>query len=136
MTDVWDNVEKRGPRDCWPFVGTINSEGYGVVYTEGSHRYAHVLVCEETYGPMQPGEVVRHMCAEVSKLRIGMVREQERITHVLHSDQARRDRRCCNPLHLKPGSQRANALDRERAKRAVADKRAIDAVLARGNKGT
>jgi hypothetical protein len=110
-SSVWDYVVRRGPRDCWPFVGTINSEGYGVVYLDGGHRYAHVLVCEERWGPMRPGEVVRHMCAERSSLRIGMdTTAADRFEFF--------DRRCCQPDHLTPGSQRANALDRERARRA------------------
>lgn len=116
---VWDHIERRGPRDCWPFTGVCSSAGYGVVRVDGKPRYAHVLVCEELYGPMQPGEVVRHMCAEVSTRRCS----QHVIANArsMGSDPARvlasGDRRCCNPQHLKPGSQRANALDRERAKR-------------------
>lgn len=117
--DLWDLVEKRGPRECWPFVGTINSDGYGVVYVDGSHRYAHVLACESKHGPMRPGEVARHMCAERSARRVVQLFGGEMASIGIRTERGDvLDRRCCNPDHLSPGSVRANALDRERARRA------------------
>lgn len=114
MDALWDQVEKRGPKECWPFVGTISSEGYGIVRVDGQPRYAHVLACESKHGPMQRGEVARHMCAEVSRHRI--LGRDFTSADASPAPSAFFDRRCANPDHLRPGSVRANALDRERAK--------------------
>lgn len=65
-------VDRRGPNECWPWLGAMTSKGYGVFSIGGSnttaHRAAYTLAVSDP-GPLQ----VDHMC---------------------------RNRACCNPSHL------------------------------------
>ena len=84
---VFSRIDQRGPDECWPWQGTRNAQGYGLVtYTvprgSGSHTPrgndrkcsgAHRIVYEATYGAVPPGMVVLHSCDNPS---------------------------CCNPRHL------------------------------------
>ena len=46
----WSKVDKRGPDDCWPWLGTLEPTGYGQFFTNGTprlakaHRFAYELV--------------------------------------------------------------------------------------------
>ena len=91
---------------CQRWTGALDANGYGVVKVDGRKRGAHVVVCEQTHGPVPRGWVVRHLCADISTKRLGA--------------DARADRACVNARHLRAGTQRENALDRERAARVAA----------------
>jgi hypothetical protein len=43
----WSHVDVRGPDDCWPWTGCINSRGYGIVRweerTQGAYRVAFLI---------------------------------------------------------------------------------------------
>jgi len=75
----WAKVDRHGPNECWPWLGFLNAEGYGVCRgimlgrrTQfGSHRAAYELAV----GPVPEGLVIDHLC---------------------------RNRACQNPAHLEP----------------------------------
>ena len=89
-------VDIRGEDDCWNWLGSIDTRGYGHLNVHGkttrAHRYVYTLV----YGEIPPGgghhgTVVRHSCD---------------------------NRICCNPRHLLTGSHADNMNDmKERQRR-------------------
>lgn len=88
----WSWVDRRGPDDCWPWTGYRDSHGYGSARAVGvrNRRPASRVAFFYTYG-FWP-RVVRHSCDNPP---------------------------CCNPAHLLPGDQKANAADRERHGRSA-----------------
>ena len=55
----WSRVAVGGEDDCWPWLGSVSSTGYGRV----GKRYAHRIACERTYGPPPAADsVVLHAC--------------------------------------------------------------------------
>jgi hypothetical protein len=88
---LWENIDKRGPDECWPWTGKLQRGGYAQLsWLEGENIGAHRAAYEVTYGPIDPGDPddptqIDHLChnPEVCKLK----------TKCPH-------RRCCNPAHL------------------------------------
>jgi hypothetical protein len=75
----WDRIEQGSADDCWPWQGGLSAGGYGRFTLEGKHYQAHRLAWERTYRTRVPkGKLVRHTC---------------------------RNRLCCNPAHLRLGTQ-------------------------------
>lgn len=75
-----------GPTACWPWIGyTSGNDGYGSLYV-GRARKAHALVLEEWTGEPAAGRKALHSCDNPP---------------------------CCNPTHLRWGTNRDNAKDRE-----------------------
>jgi hypothetical protein len=79
-----------GPASCWPFLGSTMGAGYGQMPVNHVSRLAHRWVYSHFIGPIPKGQVVMHMC----DVRI-----------------------CCNPLHLKLGTQLENLNDMNNKKR-------------------
>lgn len=73
--------------DCWEWIGTVSSAGYGVLSVkidgEWRHRRAHRLVWTALCGPIPGNLPLDHLC---------------------------RFRRCVNPDHLEPVTNRENCL--------------------------
>lgn len=51
-----------GIESCWPWLGTIDAHGYGVVMRNGVMHKAHRYVWEESNGKIPPGLVLDHKC--------------------------------------------------------------------------
>jgi hypothetical protein len=86
-TRFWRYVRRRGPSECWPWIGESLVRGYGYISLGGrgskketSNRAAWIL----THGPIPDGQVVRHNC---------------------------HNRICCNPAHLMLGTRADNVAD-------------------------
>lgn len=78
----WAKVDRRGPDECWPWVGKRN-EAYGRFMVDGQFRPAHRVSYELLRGPIPAGLQIDHLC---------------------------RNPRCVNPAHLEPVTQRENGL--------------------------
>jgi hypothetical protein len=79
-----------GPASCWPFLGSAMGAGYGQMPPNPVTRLAHRWSYNFFIGPIPKGKVVMHICD---------------------------NRKCCNPLHLKIGTQQENLLDMNKKQR-------------------
>ncbi|MEU2393982.1 HNH endonuclease signature motif containing protein [Streptomyces sp. NPDC007369] len=68
---------------CWEWTGHIMNSGYGRFWLDGEQQYAHRVAYEVLRGPIPAGLVIDHLC---------------------------RNRRCANPDHLEPVTNRTNIL--------------------------
>jgi hypothetical protein len=87
IPDFWGKIDKSG--DCWFYHGKNDRTYSSVVVTLSRGKYrstmAHCIAVVLSGGvSIQPGQVVRHMCHNPS---------------------------CCNPSHLKIGTQQENCQD-------------------------
>ena len=71
---------------CWPWTGTTDRDGYGVIGDERRRQIrAHRIAYERAYGPVPPDQYVLHRCDNPP---------------------------CCNPAHLKLGTLTDNSNDK------------------------
>ena len=54
----WASVDKRGPDECWPWLGYIDVHGYG----KQGLRYAYRAAYELMVGPIPEGLTIDHLC--------------------------------------------------------------------------
>ena len=81
----WNYVDKKGEDECWNWLGSKDSDGYGQ-FTIGhntfkSHRVMYIL----TYGKIYEDKLIMHTCDNPS---------------------------CVNPKHLKEGTYKDNMIDK------------------------
>ena len=69
--------------NCWEWIGAMSVDGYGVCRRLRRNLYAHRVVYESFVGQIPSGLVLDHLC---------------------------NNKRCVNPHHLKPVTQRENIL--------------------------
>ncbi len=99
----WMKVDVGSRDECWPFQSSSRNQcDYGLVWygprkeggTIAAHKLAYILGDEHTWEePIRKNEVIMHKCRTRSSSR----------DHDL--------RCCCNPLHLKRGTQKENIHD-------------------------
>lgn len=90
--EFWQNVEASSKEECWPWVGFIESHGYGRLRApKGRLVLAHRVAYEKANGCIPEGMCVCHRCDT---------------------------KECCNPDHLFLGSQSDNMKDMKNKGRA------------------
>lgn len=58
----WAKVQRGRPGECWPWLGAIQSGGYGSFFAAGRIVKAHRFSYELAKGPVPPGLHVCHTC--------------------------------------------------------------------------
>ena len=91
----WEKVDKKGPDDCWEWMGAKIPRGYGEFSVSGKNKYAHRISWRLTNGPIPKGMCVLHRCDNPS---------------------------CVNPAHLFLGTNTENMRDRDRKGRQARGK--------------
>lgn len=85
----WARVERHGAEACWPWVGGTHRSGYGQFKAGGQTFKAHRVALALTTGGVEWRSAERGARGQI----------------VLHACD---NRRCCNPAHLRVGTQRDN----------------------------
>lgn len=80
--DWWSKVDRGGADHCWPWLQSCGSHGYGQTWDGRTVRDAHRVAWTLTHGPIPDGLTVDHSC---------------------------RNRRCCNPDHMRLMTNVSNA---------------------------
>jgi len=83
----WAKVDKRGPSECWPWLGFVHPNGYGQ-FGGGAERLPHRIAYKYVIGPIPDGLVLDHLCHTADPQCADTVNCPHR--------------RCCNPEHLEP----------------------------------
>lgn len=81
----WKDVDRKGPDECWNYLGHVHPGGYGIVSNVGrralrAHRFACFLVGKD----IPEDRMACHTCD---------------------------NKRCCNPAHIYAGTARDNIMD-------------------------
>lgn len=91
----WALVDKSaGPDGCWPWTGRIERTGYARFYANGRTVAAHRFAYELVVGLIPEGLVLDHVCHSAD----------------CHLGSECPHRRCVNPAHLCPVTNRENVL--------------------------
>jgi hypothetical protein len=89
---LWAKVDRRGPNECWPWLGWTNEQGYGRTEINGITYYAHRVI----YDLANPGVIT----LSAPSFECGVIR---------HSCD---NPSCCNPGHLILGTHTDNMRDK------------------------
>ena len=77
VEDIWKKIITGDIKECWPWQGGKNKRGYGTIKIRQQPLLVHRIAWEITFGKITEGKMVMHRCNNPS---------------------------CCNPAHLKLGT--------------------------------
>ncbi len=78
----WSKVDRRGDDECWPWLATRNSGGYGQFWLNGKLEQAYRVSYELIRGPIPEGLTLDHLCRNppcVNPADLEAVTEKENI---------------------------------------------------------
>lgn len=84
MQEFWEKVEQRGQDDCWPWLGPVDKDGYGLWHKFPNERRSNRIAWTIENGSVPKGHFVLHTCDNPP---------------------------CCNPAHLWLGTAKDNTHD-------------------------
>ena len=87
VTNTPETIKQRiiiDDNQCWIWQGFKDRDGYGRMRLDGKERFTHRIAYEAWVAPLETGKVIMHMCDKPA---------------------------CCNPDHLKQGTQAENNKD-------------------------
>lgn len=87
----WGKAKRAGPEQCWEWTAALTTKGYGKIKIKGRVVEAHRVSLDLAAGSIPEGLCVLHSCD---------------------------NRRCVNPNHLRVGTKKDNAVDREGRERS------------------
>lgn len=58
----WSKVDERGPDSCWPWTGSLTTQGYGQLKIKGKLWMAHRVAWRLLRGKIPKGQCVCHRC--------------------------------------------------------------------------
>lgn len=87
---LWRKVDKKGPNECWNWLGYVGETGYGRVQINGWSYYAHRVI----YNLVHPGVI-----------ELNSPRDKKASGFLMHSCD---NPLCCNPAHLTPATLKEN----------------------------
>lgn len=88
IAKFWAKVDKRGPEECWPWLGQVRWDGYGRFVILRKPQWTHRFSWELHNGrKLVKGEHVLHSCNNPP---------------------------CCNPAHLRAGTHQENMEEAQR----------------------
>jgi len=96
--EFWRHVERKGADECWLWRAAVSKNGYAPFSIGRSGTPVHRVAYELLVGPIPPGAVLDHTCHS----RGGCAKVGRECLH----------RRCVNPYHLEPVTQRVNVVER------------------------
>lgn len=92
----WGKVERRDNHECWPWTGSIGSNGYGNFFYQGRVISAHRFSYELNVGPIPEGLQIDHVAKRGCTMTI-----------------------CVNPAHLEPVTPRENTMRAPRSQATI-----------------
>ena len=96
--DVWKYINKGSLNDCWEWIKSLNTGGYGKIKINGKTYRSHRIVYELTFGKIPDGLLVCHKCDNPP---------------------------CCRPSHLFLGSHSDNRKDAQNKNRVAYGERCL-----------
>jgi hypothetical protein len=98
---LWSKVDKRGPDECWLWMGTVNKQGYGRTEINDKAYYAHRVI----FALSNPGIIELEAPKDT--------KDQGWLRHTCDNPP------CCNPRHLLVGTHQDNMNDKMERGRQV-----------------
>ncbi|HEY3499510.1 MAG TPA: HNH endonuclease signature motif containing protein [Polyangiaceae bacterium] len=95
----WSKVQRGATGECWPFQGVRDHKGYGRFHTKDGGRLAHRMAWELVHGPPSIGLCAMHTCDNPT---------------------------CCNPSHLRLGTDAENRADKLTKGRHLFSRKGLD----------